>query len=486
MTEYNLPSFSTVAGTFKLHLYATSAGLTVPTINTVLELGETKESANISVGISEIGNMQIRLRDDDSTYSQGFWYKVLQDETRLRIYLDEGAGDTFYFFGYVEPGSIKWDEHYIGSTRIRTVSLTLISAMRIILDSKIDDWITEVLANCTATGHSSLSAPSHIMKVTELFACMLSMGSSPLNPDFNPATDISFLYGSQTQLQWGDGVSLYAVSSLYVPVKYYFTTAPEDIRPVVYFDTTKTTCLARQSDGTGFYDSMQAFLKDLLANFGLIMRTTYDAALERHVIQLSHRGDVYSGELSFSGREKSSAIMNGTRLLGDAARAMDLLQETNFIWMSKSYSRFPSPLDPPQAISFDLDVKCPFIIDSSGSGEGNHSLMKWTSGAVVYMTGGKYYSTISGLMTVAYSTDPNKMEEMATSYQFEWFTTYHATVNRVYGKMLANGGSGETHTVLEIMRRVSINDLDSTRTFFANAVTKNPATNEVSVEWIEE
>jgi hypothetical protein len=36
------------------------------------------------------------------------------------------------------------------------------------------------------------------------------------------------------------------------------------------------------------------------------------------------------------------------------------------------------------------------------------------------------------------------------------------------------------------MRRTEINDLVSTETYFANAVTKDAAASELEVEWVEE
>lgn len=485
MTAYPLPSLVTVDGTYSFELYSATAGLTVPTIQTIKSITPLKESANVIVGTSEITNVQIEFRDDDSTYSQGFWFKQFKVETWLRIYLDEGAGDTFFFFGMIDtlsPGSIDWQESYLGANRIRTATVTFLSIARKVFDMEIDDWIAEVLANDEETTNSDQAAVSSVISVPGLFAALLS--GSGLNPSYDVA-DVSLVYGSATDFTWGEGVGDYRADEIYVPTEYIVSTGPTVTSPTVYFDTSSANCLSVQLDGTGYYSEMGALVKDILFNFGLQMRMDYDTVGDRHLIQLMHRHDVYTGTLDFSNREKASSGFGASKLLLDSVRASDLMDDTKFIWISKKYCRFSSPATPPNRVKFDVDQQIPFIIDDTALGEGNHSLYYWagTGNDAVFITGCKYYD---GPIGGAAFDDPLKMQGSAADYLYQMFSENKGTVTRRYGQMTADAGSGETHTAVGIMRRVEINDLDSTVTYFANTVTKDPVTHEIEVEWIEE
>jgi hypothetical protein len=496
VTGHALPSMTDIHGTWKFQVY-TTADLTVPTIATILSVSTTRESANITLGTSEIGNVQINLRDDTSTYKQGFWFKALQGETWLRILLDEGAGDTFYFFGMVDaesPNSVSWDEFYLSATqRIRTANVALVSMARKIFDMDMDDWVAEILLQCTATEEAaSVGVPSHVIKFKDLFACMIS--ASGLNPDYS-ASDVSLVHGTAACITWGDGVSDLEADAIWVPVKYCSNPVGPIYTPTHYFNTAADGCLSIQSDGTGHYGAMDALLKDFLGNGCLQMRMDYDPATERHKIQLMHKKNVYTGTIHFDNREKTSSVSIASRLVGDSVRVIDLMNDANLFWISKKYARFGNSgvLEPDPRISFDVEYRLPFIVDPTATGEGNHSFISWNGvgNAIVYITGVKYLSTISGLMTETSIADPNKMSEAVGVHTYEAFITAKKCVVRKYGGMYADAGSGDTHTVLNIMRRTEISELDDdgsviTDVYYANTVTKDAGSDEVEVEWIEE
>lgn len=493
MNDHALPTLVTVQGTFKFQIY-TTADLTVPTIQTIISVGETKESANITLGTSEIGSVKITIRDDATTYKQGFWFKALQSEVWLRIILTEGVTDTFYFFGMVDtgsPDSVNWEEHYIGTTRIRTATITLVSMARKIFDMDIDDWVAEVLAQCTDTEEAAwVSVPSHLIKFKDLFSCMLSASAAPLNPDYDEA-DASFVRGTAAAITWGDGTSDLEVDEIWIPVKYTESTGPTVTTATHYFNTALDGCLSVQPDGTGYYSSMDALLRDLLGNGCLQMRMDYDVATGRHKIQLMHKTDVYTGVIHFDNRDKSSNISSASRLVGDAVRSVDLMDDTKYNWVSKKYSRFGNEsFDPDTRVKFDLEYRLPFIIDATGSGEGNHSFISWdgVGNAIVYISGIKYLND-TGVVTAASTV--NKMQEAVSIHTYGRFIVERKNRVRRYGGMYADAGAGDTHTALNIMRRAEISELDdagaeTTSVYYANTVTKNPKTDEVEIEWIEE
>jgi hypothetical protein len=470
-----------------MFLFSEFNDLVAPSIQTIKELGDTTEKASVMIGISEIGNMSISVREDFANHTEGFWFKALKGECWLKIYLDEGAGDTFYFFGIVDNLTINWSEFSITADgTIRTCQFTILAMSSKLFQTDVNAWITDVLANKSAVGVDTLGEASHVMKLTEMFECMLT--ASGLNATYD-ASDVTLVYGSQAEIDFGEGIGHYRVDQIYLPVQYVSSTGPTVFTKIQYFDTTNANCLAQQSDGSGYYDTLKALLTDLLTNFGLLMRMDFNLASDRHLIKLMHRHDVYTGTLTFGNREKQpSNIKGATILIGDAIRAADLTVSTNLIWQSKKYGRFPSPNAPPQVVKFDVDARCIFIVSAAGINASNHSILKWAGAgnAAVYMTGVRYYSTISGLMTEALSSNPLKMQDAVCEYQYERFTQEFRSITRTYARMEANDGSTTTHEHLSIMRRTQINDLATNEYYFANSVTKKPMSAEVTIEWLQE
>jgi hypothetical protein len=489
---YTLPSMVTVNGTFKFYVLCDNATLTAPTIQTIKTVGPTKATANILAGISEIGNVTITIRDDysDGTHPEGFWYAAVQGECWLRIDLDEGAGDVSYFFGMIDKkcrNGVRWTEHYVdSSTRIRTAEIEFISMARKIFDMDISAWISDgtngVLDNCAAVGIApGTGDASHVIKITELFECLLTVTGLNSLPGPFSAADVSYVYGSQRDMYWGDGISAFHLDDLYVPVKFVSNTVGPVYTTVQLFDVTGTSCLAVQSDGTGFYSSMDGLLKDLLFNLGLQMTVGFNTGTSRHTITLTNLKDVYSGTVTFGTRLKGSSVLQSTRFLADAVRTTRLIDSTKFRWQSLTYCEYGSALTPDSRIKFDIDQKTIFIVDAAATGAANCSLGSWAGAgnALNYMTGCNYFSLDSPIVKTS------GQEEACTTYAYYFFTIERRAITRKYSQLQAYSGSW-AQTNIGLMRRTPIDDLVSTKNWFANSVTKDPTNSELEVEWVEE
>jgi hypothetical protein len=76
---YNLASMNTLAGTLKSYLYVDTIlpALTVPTGSYIISMDEIVERIDVDPGVIDIENVNINIQEDYSTYSEGFWSKII-------------------------------------------------------------------------------------------------------------------------------------------------------------------------------------------------------------------------------------------------------------------------------------------------------------------------------------------------------------------------------------------------------------------------
>jgi hypothetical protein len=477
VTQYDLPDLSTIAGTFRISLFSEFAGLTKPTIQTVVEIGDLEESAAIGVAIQQLSTLSITLRDDYSTYTDyGFWFKVLSGETHIRLYLNQGGSDLFYFYGTVQPETVSWGERFINhpdypgtQKRLRTVSFDLVSIALKMFDTPTVDWETEVVDNSINTGREDSNSPSFKISVMGLFSAMLS--ASELNSSYSLA-DTSFVYNT-ADLVYNPGGGDRILSDLSVAVKIFVGGGGQ----------ATTEYFSGPNSLSSTYATLKDLLVNLLPNFGVVLRMTYDIPTERHLIQLIQRGRAYPTTLDFENREKKSTIRKSTDLLGDAIKVTFLRDTAKFVWFSKKYVDGFSQAEPPNYVDFDVQYETIFIVDGPITGT--------TVSRTLFFVSGTSWTSIQSIKYWNYDSDAyvtstatNEMEEAVAGYLYYRFTFIYSSIMRTYSKLMA--GTGTDHTVLSIFRRLNINDGLATNTYYANKVRKRPKENEVEIEWILE
>lgn len=437
-----------------------------------MRVGELEESADMSLGVHQLSSLKLTLRDDTSTYSYGFWFKVLSGETHIRIYLNQGGSDLFYFFGIIQADTVVWGEEYIGSSRIRTVSFDLVDMAGKIMETLTADWSDDVIANSVYTNNVSTGSISYVIKVTGLFAAMLK--TSGLNSTY-ALTDVSFVF-NDVDMKFLVGASEYNLSEIYAPTRYYDGVSDTDNALF-------------QNPGGGIaaqYAKLGGLLPDLLKTCGVILRMSYDTSSERHLIQLIQRGRAYSATLDFEGREKSSTIRKSFDLLGDAVRCAYFDALSLFVWFSQKYSDAPTTTAVPDQVELDIDSRSIFRAEGTSLAGANAVDFYYWSG-----TGGVEPTAIDGVKYWNYATDAyvtagatHPMEEAIAGYAYHRFTNEYASFTRTYSKLMA--AAGTDHTSLNILRRTSINDGLATNTYYANKVKKMAESSEVEIEWILE
>jgi len=140
-SAYNLETIKTISGTLSITLFADTAlgDLTahIPTSN-IESIDSVNENVEDKTGVIELNTMDVTIKETYSeTYPEGFWYNLINSSVELeaampelRFYLDTGAGNTYLFWGRIDPMTARFPEKALtASKNIRLVSFTLIAAV---------------------------------------------------------------------------------------------------------------------------------------------------------------------------------------------------------------------------------------------------------------------------------------------------------------------------------------------------------------------
>ena len=489
MTTYTLPNIAALVGTFKITVFSDTAGLTKPSINTILEIGDRVETVDTQIGVAQVATLDLNIRDDYQNEPAGFWYNALNGACHIKILLTEGGADKFFFYGIVKPETVVWTEHYIGTTYVRTASITLASMLSVLMDTPTANWVSVILNNEQDIGAQADYLPCRFVTVLELFAAMLP--AAGLNTGYDP-TDASFI-GETPDFYYEYDGNFYSLEDIRIATRYWDVVA---VLPVVtdYFIETYLSSADNANYLPRKFATLRDLLSNLLVNFGVVLSMGYNGG--RHTIQLIQRGRAYAdaSNLVFSSREKTGIISSSFDLVGDATRATFLPDDTKFIWFSKKYlDDFENDI-PPNYVSFDRDVQCVFKIGdivfppvTTPCYYLGHVLYFYDGSALQPIENIKYWNY--SLAVPAYETANVSfypMLQAVAGYLFYRFTTQYARIVRSYAKITADAGAGETFTAATILRRTSIDDGIAARTFYANKVILKSIISELEIEWFKE
>jgi hypothetical protein len=481
-TAYPLPDIDALVGTFKVTVYSEYAGLTAPTAPTVITIGRLEEQMLLYPGASQLSTLDIEVMDDYETLTAGFWYKVLQGRTTIKVILAENGTDTLYYLGVPEKTSIVWTEHYLsGGAYRRSARVTLVSVAVNMFDSPAQSWVEEAYAN-RITGNTADIEPSHVISLRGMFAALLK--SSGLNATYDES-DVSVVQNeSLMSIKWKDeNQDFRTLDELYICTNWTDSGGPYTDNVVEYFDSTHGYYLGR------IYPQAGQMAIDILRNIGCVLRMDYDTATDRHKIQLIQIRNAYSTLVTL-GTPIESRIENATDLIGDSVRVISKAEPTELAWLSKKYQQTPTSTAPPDYVQFDVDYA--ILFGEPGMGAGDSALMKsqfWASATGAADS----FVEVTSLEWRRFSDDTYQPppatywpQGAVASLNYYQFTENYARFTRRYGEFGATSGGVLSHTNIGLGRRTEINDGISTRTFFAQRVAKDAERGEVEVEWIEE
>jgi len=487
-TPYSLPSAVTVNGTFAFTLYSGIGGMTEPKIQTVIDIGELVEMIDVAPAVSELATFRLKLRDDYSTYTEGFWRKVLKnttEEPQIKITLTEGVTETYFFYGQVQRSETQMEEHYVDSATpafFRTFEITLVSLAFKMREVLIANVLSEIVggAYLVATGLTSIGEPTKICRVLDIFNAFITVAFGQTFA----ATYAEWVYdGTNEDFTYYNGAAWKSFDDIYIAVYESNGVGGEDL--VIYFDPVEASYIPTIYTESADEPKGFEFFVDTLRNFGFAMRHLYGdsdgtiGATPKHRLHLLQRGRTYSGAVTFGSPErlKKSSNRLARDLIGKGVRASTKGIPANFAWRSSLFSS-GSFAAPPSNVSFDIEIQALWVVDTADVAASLYDV------AGTPLTSIKYYDYFSAVAVEA--TGKYRHLLALCQYYFMRYLTEKQVYERTYGTLVATSGASTSHRFITPLRRNAIEDGTGTSNYYANKVTKNPKTNTVSVQWIQE
>jgi hypothetical protein len=496
MFSHSLPNVVGLVGTFKFTLYSTE-DLTVPTIQTIKMIGDTDASIDEGVLQNSVPQMTLLLRDDHSTYTQGFWWRTLKNETWIFITLDEGAGDTYYFYGKINLLQTEWEEQYVGATYIRTANIVMDSYESIILESSVLTFTDDIKATAGRVDNNNLTWVAGDgykgMLWTSVFSVI--MHSSGVNSDYL-ASDCSFSKGSDNAgLRFTNdaGATQHYFDALWFISQYYLTSAPNDNAPyILYLNGATAWHYTYSQMGPLLTDLLSTF--QLIATFGADMAVNDSSGKPRCTITLTPRRNAYPDLLTLPKFEKSKITLAENRVVTSFSSDNPALG-TEQAWASQKYRGM---VIQSSAIPSDVSIERSFIhlfglYTAAGVTSIDYKIWLPSTASPVqilhddFCTSGQYYNHITPEFVDATLAVPYRMSELIVLYNLNIYTSLKQSVVRLYGAFHAQEGAVTAHTVFTPLKRANLDlDGDGNVLYFIRRVTKKPAEDRIEVEWVEE
>ncbi len=473
----DMGSIVVAAGTLKVTLFydntvIDNAAKIPSAADSFMNFGDVVEKLDDSAGIIQIGEMSFALREDYTNYIAGVWYTLFVNgsETQFRFYLDEGAGDTFLFWGYVpkQKGAVTAKELYVANpgasgTYIRRLTVKLLSLQRKILDASVSDFEASVKAANYESYNSSTD--TYNLSFRRFFTSFIktAFGSSGYDQD----ASVDFPTSGNAVIQLWDALAnnwkSFADCLIFQKTGSTFN---------LFFNGLSTVTWSKK------YSTCKEILKVLCFQFGVVPTYNYDIVNNRHVLILRQRGRD-GNFLIFNNTEHRPAewqLINDINI--DRAKAFRATDETFY------------SADIPSADSYDTSLPV-FFLNASSVGVFNwyEQFTLYDPASLAYPSKMRYYNKSSAAMIEGEgtATDHNDLINIYKYYQSQ-FSTFGIFCSRSYRGIKASddGGSTYKHTVVYPGCRTQIHDGISNKNFYANEVKKNVSKNEMKITWVQE
>lgn len=492
MTTYILPQTNTVSGAFQVFVTSDLSGLTVPTIDTILNIGPLERVLNEEIGTTEVPTLEMEVRDDYSTHTAGFWYTLLKNsaDIRLRVLhvgdIDAGGTQREFFVGSPSMEEALWTERYIGSSRIRTCRFTAINIIQKLFNINMGEFQDE------CRDHAEIYWTRYTGQ-TEQFYYVLPVGTimgialkvAGLNPWVESTTfvydsanpDIKYIDASNNEYAIDEGV--------WIPVKWRLN---GNIETSPYFSDGHGSSLEKLYSG-----DFKTFLGDFLFNFGCYLKIEFDGLHYRP--KMIQRGGRAYDTLITPGTLLSSDITHAIALKSEAVRVTDTYNRDAYTWISTGpeWPDGKSGEEPPSNMEIKVDRQIlwadpdltiiPFVFaDALGVGSAVTS--------VVQATKFKYYNYAEGGLELSAQSAPYAMTDALARYYYKILSTQRLVLNRKYSTIQAlspePGGDDTSPAYLDVLRRIQIDDGLGPETYYANKIRLDPASYTSEVEWVFE
>jgi hypothetical protein len=484
LTAYTLPTiYNTASGDIKVRLYVNEAipALTVPTVCQFLNIGNQRESIDAEAGTTEFDNIEIDIAEDYTTYSQGFWHKLINEypayDFEMMFTIMEGTDETFLFRGKIYRVNIEETEHYLSSTTgtpttaVRGLKFRLVSSLKVLEEVTVESLRAAVLTH----GESGMSGT--VRKMSSVFATMVHLA-------YGETYNENSIVDDSTDIQLGmhiDGTTGYhSFLDAYHSSNYWST----DITtyPFCYLARFKTA-----------YDLML----HLCSQFGCIPRYTFgdanglidNSTPANNIVRivLNSRGRSTGTAITMTGNVMSSTFRSGTARKSRRIKisCMDYTT-TNTVWYEND-ELHELVTGPDPWVEFDISKE----VDFFGSLLTRYPLVYLTvTGslddadwhAVMY---GRYWDYSIGGYSY-FNGGTNFVGRVLARYLFARMGEGRVEYTRKYGSIKANNGTTNSQRNCKTLIRHAIHDGVSSRTFYATEVSKDMTKNEATIVWVQE
>jgi len=498
-TEHELESIILPCGTLHPTLLIDSRlGITAVPQNNIFDVGEVVERVEAKLGYIELASMQVKVFDSyDETISRQFWHHLIQTSAsnlyampEMRFTLDEGSGETFLFWGIIDPQTVEYQEQYIdGEDTVRIISFDLVSALNRIAQLSWEDYIEEI-TNGTTDGTAYVEsytiggAPRTAAKLGYLIrgAMKLVFPKSEGNEYDLTYYDIQ-IRKSTTTIGLDDLCVLWAT--------FYSSIPGEGLTP--YFNKTQTEF---DDYYLGSKMTVLEFIVNICKLFAWFPRLTYDVSADVPQLKLMTRG-----------RDASVVSMNN-----DYIKKSTKKTATPYVNDGVYVSRFipaVAPYDWTEGYGAGklsgegiYEQRILFIVGNAvpGSGVDYYQAYPWEyigywDGATVQTVDNVTYWNYADEAYSSAIASPVKVKlqrALALYYLINFVGAYSTPTS----EDIFPGRAGylreyyglkhpSSHTTVIPLMKANINDGTNTKTYYANEVKKNLKENVVSIEWIQ-
>lgn len=454
MTEYTLQIITLSAGRVTFILFSEFAGLTIPAFATLLfEDDELAEAIDIVSGEIDLERMQFAYLEDYSTYQEGFWYKVLDGDFEIKILLDEGSGDTVYFWGTKEQLSASHTEiSLVSGYERRTGTFSCISKIADLKEVFVADLETEMQTHLT-TPSNPWAGGQKLLLIKDMFASLLTAGG--LNSTYDN-TDVS-LSGTDPDYKFYVGINTYSVLGLGMTA---------DFTNGVYF---RSVLL---SAPTAF-----SFLAVLCDEFDFVPRFYYDIASSRWKILLLTRGYSHIADNSIL----PAPMESDNYKINETIRLVQIVNYNAALAFVQD-GVFYSTGSPQYYLPIDINKHSYFYAGAV--------IFGFEANVLYANTGGTAYDPVDSVKYWDYGIGggySSGMDFYKARAQYLWgiFGTEKRGFDRTY-KGVASTISGVTsHDNLHVCRTTIINDGVEQKYYYAQSVNKSLTRNTCTVKWVQ-
>lgn len=471
---HDLLTFDKANDRYKVTLYIddTIGTLTVPSLQTIVNISDLGGALDKRVGVSDIQSVTFEILDEYGTYSEGFWYKALAKDAEIRILVDEGKTGTYKskFHGQIQEETLDWQkfEKADGSAR-RKASFEATSILNKLKNVDASDWWDEVYAQRALTG---LEFSNQIYSVITYKNALAALMKVAFNGTFN-SNDCELIYDtSNPDIELKEGSTWYKLADFCLPVEVDKGLDPShDIQKVAYFDSGSTIYLPNQ------WSKAYDLLARLAANFAQKIHVYYNDSTSRYHIQSIQPGRAYSGTISISEKPKQFNEIKDSDLVALGVQAYRWRNEAEVAWIHEGEIGLISTTAVPSNLEFDIVIPLIYSVNISASFAETENLVR-SNGSK--FTDARFWRYDIGSTTT--SSTSRKMAEIIASYLFYKFKHNKNILELLYKTLKASDGATTSLFHIDFGKRMMIDS----KTYYVNEYRMNIKEQELFLQMIQE